>query len=381
MPLVDDCGWTRMRSDWPIRRSCVVKCAYGVWWPPVRKLSRNIRRVRRRGLITLTSAVLADLSTVRTWSDFAACLNRIHKRTGMSLHDLEVKGRGQARGNTQLRELPSSTVSDALNGKRRVRKELLESLLAAWKVPDAERRQVVDAWHRVNSASGQGPANAGRFDEASPRELGIHAAIPTNDSTSDLPSYVPRDFDGRLQDMIAYGAERGCFVVLVGGSSTGKTRSLYEAIHNVVPDWWLVQPTKTQEILDLLETPTEKTVLWLDELHRYLETVPPLTKADVVTLVRAGTIVVGTLWPDAYCPRRTLRRTDGSDIHGDDRMLLDFADRISVPDTLTTEERQRATELAGSDSRIRAALEVSDVGLTQVLAAGPDMVKMVGAGT
>jgi hypothetical protein len=135
-------------------------------------------------------------------------------------------------------------------------KDLLDSLLEAWKVLPAECVQVIDAWRRVNSASGLGPANAGRFDEASPRGLGIHAAIPANDSTSDLPSYVPRKFDEQLQNMIARGAEHGCFVVLVGASSTGKTRSLYEAVYNAVPNWWLVQPTKTQEIFDPLETPT-----------------------------------------------------------------------------------------------------------------------------
>jgi hypothetical protein len=325
-------------------------------------------------LITLTFALLVDLSAVHTRPDFAACLDRIHKRTGMSLSELEKEGKALILRNSRFRELKRSTVSDALSGKRPVKKDLLDSLLAAWKVPQAECVRVIDAWRRVNSASGQGPANAGRFDEASPRELGIHAAIPANDSASDLPSYVPRKFDEQLQNIISRGAVHGCFVVLVGASSTGKTRSLYEAVYNVVPDWWLVQPTTTQAIFDLLETPTGKTVLWLDELHRYLGTVPPLTKADVRTLVRAGTIVVGTLWPDEYVERKTLRRTDGNDIHSDDRMLLDFAEVISVPDTLTEEERQRATELAGVDSRIRAALKVSDAGFTQVLAAGPDMV-------
>jgi hypothetical protein len=273
-----------------------------------------------------------------------------------------------------LRDLPTSTVSDALSGKRPVKKDLLESLLGAWQVPTEERERIVDAWRRINTAVGQGPANAGRFDEASPRELGIHPAISARDATGDLPGYVRRDFDDRLHDVIARGVERGCFVVLMGGSSCGKTRSLYEAVRNVVPDWWLVQPTKTLEIRDLLTTPTDRTVLWLDELHRYLDGDPPLRKADIVTLVRAGTIVVGTLWPAHYFACKRLREADGGDIHADDRLLLEFADVIAVPDALTRDERQRATERATTDSRIGAALAVSDAGLTQVLAAGPDLV-------
>jgi hypothetical protein len=325
-------------------------------------------------VITLTSAVLADLSAVCTWPDLATHLSAIHRRTGMTYTDLQKVGKARAKADPRLRDLPTSTVSDALSGKRPVKKDLLESLLAAWQVPTEERVRIVAAWQRINAAVGQGPARAGRFDEASPRELGVHPAISTGDASSDLPGYVQRDFDERLRDSIARGVERGCFVVLIGGSSCGKTRSLYEAVRNVVPDWWLVQPTRTEEIRDLLVTPTERTVLWLDELHRYLGADPPLRKADIVTLVRAGTIVVGTLWPTHYFTHKRLGQADGSDVHAEDRQLLEFSEVIAVPEALTEDERQHASHLATTDSRIEAALAVSDAGLTQVLAAGPDLV-------
>jgi hypothetical protein len=241
-------------------------------------------------------------------------------------------------------------------------------------VTTEEHTRLVGAWQRVNAAVGQGPANARRFDETSARELGVHPAISTNDATGDLPSYVRRDFDERLHNLVARGVEGGCFVVLMGGSSCGKTRSLYEAVRSVVPDWWLVQPTKTQEIHDLLAMPTERTVLWLDELHRYLGTDPPLRKTDIVTLVRAGTIVVSTLWPNHYFACMQLHQVDGSDDHAEDRRLLEFAEIINVPEKLVSAEQQRAIQLANTDSRIGAALAVSDAGLTQVLAAGPDLV-------
>ena len=66
-----------------------------------------------------------------------------------------------------------------------------------------------------------------RVDAAIPRELGIHSAIPMVGGDDDLPAYVARDFDSQLQIALATNLpKRGSFVVMVGGSSTGKTRSL-----------------------------------------------------------------------------------------------------------------------------------------------------------
>ncbi|MFL6120003.1 hypothetical protein, partial [Actinophytocola sp.] len=273
-----------------------------------------------------------------------------------------------------FRELPTSTVSDALRGKRPVKKDLLESLLKAWRVPAAECAKVVDAWQRINATVGQGPANAPRVNEVSPRELGVHPAISVAGAHGELPAYIPRDFDETLRDLIAQGVDRGCFVLLVGGSSWGKTRSLYEAVSDVVPDWWLIQPAKTQEIHDLCAAPTERTVLWLDEFNRYLGTDPPLLKAHMVTLVRTtGMIVVGTLWPEDYFKCKRLS-ADGGNLHAEDRRLLDFADVIPVPGTFSPTERNEATKKAAEDRRIEVALSVLDAGITQVLAAGPDLV-------
>jgi hypothetical protein len=324
-------------------------------------------------VITLTSVGLSDLLTVHTWSGFAGYLHGVHLRSGLSLGELEKIGKRLPPGRG-FRDLPTSTVSDALRGKRPMKKDLLESLLKAWQVPTAECANVVDAWQRINATVGQGPANAPRVNEASPRELGVHPAISVAGAHGELPAYIPRDFDEKLRDLIARGADRGCFVLLVGGSSWGKTRSLYEAVSDVVPDWWLIQPAKTQEIHDLCAAPTERTVLWLDEFNRYLGTDPPLLKAHMVALVRTTRmIVVGTLWPEDYFTRKRLP-VDGGNPHAEDRLLLDFADVIPVLDTFTPNERNRAREKATEDRRIEIALSVSDAGITQVLAAGPDLV-------
>lgn len=210
--------------------------------------------------------------------------------------------------------------------------------------------------------------DAGRFEAAKPRDLGIHSAITTSDTDDELPTYVRRHFDFKLRTLLSNDLpNRGCFVVLIGGSSTGKTRSLYEAVDELMRHWWLVQPADTQELLDLKNSPPRQTIFWLDELQRYLGSHPPLTSECVLAFIRNGNIVVGTLWPDQY---NAYTAGGGDDIS----RLLKIADPVSVPDRLTEDELLEAGRVATADSRIKTALSVNDAGLTQVLAGGPRLV-------
>jgi len=320
-------------------------------------------------MIALTIAVLPNLSAVRTWQDFAQCVLNIHTASGLSYSDLEKLSRNSDR------ELKRSTVSDALNGKRRITKPLLGSLLDAWKLPAAERAEVLSTWGRVATDALRRAGPAVRFDEVSPRELGVHPAIQVDNATSDLPDYVQRSFDDQLVDLIAEGADHGCFVLLVGRSSTGKTRSLYEAVFKIVPNWRIVQPLSTQEIVDLAAEPVENAIVWLDELHRFLGSSPSLTRTVVSQLKNAGSIVVGTLWSDDYIARRELRQTNVVDRYAEDRKLLEFAEKISVHDAFSVGEYQKACAIGEWDARIRIALQSRDAGVTQVLAAGPELVE------
>ena len=82
--------------------------------------------------------------------------------------------------------------------------------------------------------------------EADPRRLGVHAAISVPGVPDEVPpEYVPRDVDAAesgVRARVAAAAERGGFVLLVGGSSVGKTRCAVEAVRALLPDWWLVHP-------------------------------------------------------------------------------------------------------------------------------------------
>ncbi len=216
------------------------------------------------------------------------------------------------------------------------------------------------------SNGGARPPDRQRVDEAIPRDLGIHSAITTPDAVDDLPTYVERDFDFKLRAALSPNADRGPFVVMLGSSSTGKTRSLYEAVREMYPDWWLIQPPHAEYLLELKNDPPGRTVFWLDELHQYLGGRSPLTAECVRILIRRGNVVVGTVWPNQ------LRVwTSASE---DVQRLMKTAVQISVPDELTTGELNEARGVAEHDSRIRQALDTRDAGLTQALAGGPELV-------
>ena len=90
------------------------------------------------------------------------------------------------------------------------------------------------------------PAGAVRASETDLRRLGVHAAISVPGVPDEIPpEYVPRDVDADghgVRAKVAAAAERGGFVLLVGGSSVGKTRCAAEAVKTLLPDWWLVHP-------------------------------------------------------------------------------------------------------------------------------------------
>ena len=44
-----------------------------------------------------------------------------------------------------------------------------------------------------------------------------------------------------------------------------------EAAKALLPDWWLVHPADSAEIVELAAAPSSQTVVWLDELQDYLD--------------------------------------------------------------------------------------------------------------
>ncbi|WP_203906836.1 tetratricopeptide repeat protein [Rhizocola hellebori] len=311
-----------------------------------------------------------DPAGVHTLSELASAFQWL--RGSMSYAALDkVINPNRGKG---TRALPPSTLSNMLHAKSVPTRETVERYLAACGLGDKARKPWLAAWERVATSHLRRPAGGVRVREARPRLLGVHAAIHVDGADGELPPYVPRDLDAELCAAIVAAAERGGLVLLVGSSSAGKTRALVEAVRAVMPEWWLVHPADADAIRRLAVEAPPRAVAWLDELQRYLDTGTGLAASVVRDLIAAGLVLVGTLWPYEYTSRTTRPVLGQPDPHGNDRQLLNLAYVVHVPTEFSPAERSRAESLAG-DQRIRIALDSPDGGVTQVLAAGPALVR------
>jgi hypothetical protein len=239
--------------------------------------------------------------------------------------------------------------------------------------------------NRLAGESQDAPAQAGsaiavQVGEADPRRLGVHAAISVPGVPDEVPpEYVPRDIDDSefgIRARVASAAERGGFVLLVGGSSVGKTRCALEAAKVLLPDWWLVHPAGPAEVAALAQAPPQRTVLWLDELQRYLDGEHALSGGMVRALLNAPdpVVIIGTLWPDRYAAYTAMPAPGGVDLHAREREVLDLAAVIRIGPAFSVAEQDRARAAATRDPRLRVALNTAGYGLTQTLAAAPQLV-------
>jgi tetratricopeptide (TPR) repeat protein len=231
-------------------------------------------------------------------------------------------------------------------------------------------------------------------DDWNPLQLGVHPAIAlvgtegSDPRISALPAYVMRDHDQRLRRELDTARTSSSVVILVGGSSTGKTRSAFEGINGRLKDWQLVQPVTAGELVRLVDhgAIAPHTVVWLNETQTYLDGSDGEAAAAAVRRLVANVaqvLLLGTLWPDYWrvltrqpAPNGDQDTQDTRDQHRQARQLLEAAVRIDVPEEFRADELQAAREQAERDPRLAAALAASDGRgmVTQVLAAAPDLV-------
>jgi len=116
--------------------------------------------------------------------------------------------------------------------------------------------------------------------------------------------------------------------------------------------------------------------VWLDELQRYLDGEHGLTGAVVRALLNAPhpTVIIGTIWPELYAAYTTLPGPGAADPHARERQVLDLADVVRVGAEFSPAEQDRARAAAARDPRLKAALGAEGYGLTQTLAAAPQLV-------
>jgi len=233
---------------------------------------------------------------------------------------------------------------------------------------------------RPTDSAAARPAGAVRVSEADPRRLGVHAAISVPGITDEvLPEYVPRDADAGGSGMrarVAAAVDRGGFLLLVGGSSVGKTRCAVEAVKALLPDWWLVHPDGPAEVAALARAPLPRTLVWLDELQRYLDGEHGVTAGVIRGLLNGPhpPLIIGTLWPDYYTAYTALPAPGGVDQYARERQVLDLAAVVRIGTDFSPAEQERARTAAARDQRLKVALDSAGDGLTQILAAAPQLV-------
>ncbi|GAA4975245.1 hypothetical protein [Actinoplanes utahensis] len=229
-------------------------------------------------------------------------------------------------------------------------------------------------------------------DSCSAFELGIHPASEPEADVPRLPPYVSRDHDSELRAQLRRAAENGGgTVVVIGDSSTGKSRSLYEACRQVLAGWQILLAEDPDGIRQARAASSERIVMWLDDTRspRFL-TPSGLTAGDISewtgSSAQSGpTIVVHLLWPAAYqeiMAPPTVSRFDSRPSPDPwrstwDCLSLAVESAVWVGATLTEIEKRRAAALAAEtgDSRIGDALRDGHYGFTQYLAGAPQLIE------
>jgi hypothetical protein len=196
---------------------------------------------------------------------------------------------------------------------------------------------------------------------------------------------VEREHDAELESVVAAAAEGASGIaVLVGGSSTGKTRACWQALEQLRsrPDGWRVwhpiSPARPEAALRELPRVGPRTVVWLNEAQFYLD-VPDGGLGEQIAAGlrealrdpdRAPVLVLATLWPQ-YWDILTARPASRGDPHSQARELL--AGRyISVPSAFTPAQLERLPE-AGDPRLAQAARAAEDGQVIQFLAGAPEL--------
>lgn len=217
------------------------------------------------------------------------------------------------------------------------------------------------------------PADAHTFE--------VHeVADPTGDDLPPLPPYLYRpDVDDPLRAAVRGTRNTSGLVLLVGGSSVGKTRACWEAVHAELPSHWRLwhplAPTRPEALAQALraERVASHTVVWLNEAQLYLREPEVLNALQglIADASRGPVLVLGSLWPEYW--RELLDETSTG---REGRLLLDRARDVTVPGSFSPTELRANRDLTRTDPRLLWALREGDQGqVTQALSGALDLIR------
>ncbi|WP_280309013.1 hypothetical protein [Nocardia abscessus] len=326
---------------------------------------------------------IVDLDAVGTRDELAAALQTLHQQRGRSYNELAADS-----------QVPNATLHDTVTGKTFPGWQTLRKVLLAYDIPTEQ----LPRWHRAyeratsDTSAPRRRTRSSRGDDApglplaqvlDPFALEVHAPITTDRSMGlpVLPPYVSRGHDERLAVVVerAAGGE-SAIAVMLGESSTGKTRALWEALAPLRERggwqlWHPRSPTRRAELNAGLERVGPRAVLWLNETQRYFhasteesEATANLLEAVLTDPRRAPVLILGSLWREHY----TALCTDPGSAT---RRLLERA-IIEVPGAFTGIDLETMRQTAELDPRLGQACEWAQDGeITQYLAGGPELVR------
>ncbi|MGW3982100.1 hypothetical protein [Streptomyces mirabilis] len=224
--------------------------------------------------------------------------------------------------------------------------------------------------------------------DISPYELEVHHAIAVQGGTG-LPAYVERAHDAELRRIVSDSAQGSShLVMLVGTSSTGKTRACFEAVQHLPYDWRLwhpINPERPQAALADLDRVGPKTVIWLNEAHHYLlnpqhgEPIAAGLRTLLADTTRAPVLILGTIWPGPGYYEDLRATPPREDPHAQARVLL-AGRTLHVPPAFAPSEVARLKK-SGDPRLATAASSVQDGKITQYLAAGFELTDLYNTAT
>lgn len=234
--------------------------------------------------------------------------------------------------------------------------------------------------------------------ELNPIDLEVHRAIDVEESPRlpglpALPAYVSRPHDRVLRRAVQEATTgKSQLVMLVGGSSTGKTRACWEAVQQLPEGWRLwhpIDPERPGAALADLAQVAPRTVVWINESHHYLfspdRAVGEQVAAGLRELLRdparAPVLVLGTIWPEYRNKLMAEPMPGDPDPHAQARALL-AGREVVVPAAFDNAAMHELAAVARTDSRLAYARERAEEGhITQYLAGAPELLARFEAAT
>ena len=214
----------------------------------------------------------------------------------------------------------------------------------------------------------------------------------SNQLNPDLPTFVHRDIGPRVHEWLQNARQTGGFLLLIGDSSVGKTRLLYEAAREVLPDFAVLAPDPGDGGLvnKVAEAafPLPRLIVWLDELQRFLEGPyldrqtgdNPISATAVRQFLISPTpvVILGSMWREHAALLRAVEPDTATGIqqHRYPRAADVLSSRRVHEETVASfsaDEREAAARLSVNDPRLAKALADRSYNVTEVLAGAPEL--------